>query len=94
MMTYGTEASRHYCCDGTGYTGIPGEICPVHYEQNGTLAFMPGASVTQSDEFALGPCGCVDYHMSDCPIRTGGTAVDEGDWYDDDSRAYDRDDWR
>lgn len=18
----------------------------------------------------LGPCGCVDYHMADCPIRT------------------------
>jgi hypothetical protein len=40
-----------------------------------------------SDEFdrpeRLGPCGCVDYHMADCPIRTGGAPVDESDWYDD-----------
>lgn len=21
---------------------------------------------------ALGACGCTDYHMSDCPTRTGG----------------------
>ncbi len=23
------------------------------------------------DEFKLGPCGCTDYHMADCPLRTG-----------------------
>ncbi len=22
------------------------------------------------DEFALGPCGCTDYHMADCPLLT------------------------
>jgi hypothetical protein len=21
-------------------------------------------------EDTLGPCGCVDYHMADCPLRT------------------------
>lgn len=26
-----------------------------------------------SDDETLGPCGCVDYHMSDCPTRTGGS---------------------
>ncbi len=24
------------------------------------------------DEFRLGPCGCTDYHMADCPLMTGG----------------------
>jgi len=28
-------------------------------------------------EDALGPCGCVDYHYSDCPLRTA--AVDKLD---------------
>ncbi len=23
------------------------------------------------DEWKLGSCGCVDYHMADCPTRTG-----------------------
>jgi hypothetical protein len=23
------------------------------------------------DDDVLGPCGCTDYHMSDCPTRTG-----------------------
>jgi len=22
------------------------------------------------EDFTLGPCGCTDYHMSDCPTRT------------------------
>lgn len=35
---------------------------------------------------ALGPCGCVDYHVADCDVVTGGQlepydADDEGDWY-------------
>lgn len=30
----------------------------------------------------LGACGCRDYHMADCPTRTG--AADAGrDWYDE-----------
>lgn len=36
----------------------------------------------------LGPCGCTDYHMSDCPTRTGGSVIftgdDQDDWYRDD----------
>lgn len=26
--------------------------------------------MTETNPDALGPCGCVDYHMSDCPLRT------------------------
>lgn len=30
---------------------------------------------TPTDEYGnwetLGPCGCTDYHMADCPLRTG-----------------------
>ena len=25
------------------------------------------------DDDTLGACGCVDYHMADCPTRTGGS---------------------
>lgn len=35
------------------------------------------------DPDALGPCGCIDYHMADCPLRTG--SIDS--YYQD----YDRD---
>jgi len=31
----------------------------------------------RSDSEILGPCGCVDYHYSDCPIRTA--AIDNLD---------------
>lgn len=24
----------------------------------------------QRNDDSLGPCGCVDYHMADCPLRT------------------------
>ena len=24
-----------------------------------------------TDSESLGPCGCTDYHMADCPTRTG-----------------------
>lgn len=33
---------------------------------------------------ALGSCGCVDYHMADCPTRTGYT-----DYYAQAERDYD-----
>lgn len=37
----------------------------------------------------LGPCGCTDYHMADCPTRTGyadamsAAEYDVDDWYGD-----------
>jgi hypothetical protein len=36
---------------------------------------------------SLGPCGCVDYHMADCPLLTdrgGEERPDGGDWWSDD----------
>jgi hypothetical protein len=44
----------------------------------------------------LGPCGCTDYHMADCPTRTGGQGMTEADawaWAErhaaDDGYGYD-----
>lgn len=48
-----------------------------------------------TDTDALGPCGCTDYHMSDCPTRTGGSSIFDDDPANDDSwfdREYDVDD--
>jgi hypothetical protein len=28
------------------------------------------AEVIESGEYPLGPCGCTDYHMADCPVLT------------------------
>ena len=44
-----------------------------------------GAFLRQEEEVddTLGPCGCVDYHMADCPTRTGyADSFDQDDWYD------------
>lgn len=27
------------------------------------------------DDETLGPCGCVDYHVADCPLRTADSDV-------------------
>lgn len=35
------------------------------------------------DPEALGPCGCVDYHMADCPIKTASFTSSYDDFYDD-----------
>ena len=37
----------------------------------------------EEEEYTLGSCGCTDYHMADCPTRTGGSDYDsrEDDWY-------------
>lgn len=34
------------------------------------------------DETSL-PCGCTDYHLADCPLRTGSYSPDPGDQSDD-----------
>lgn len=43
---------------------------------------------------ALGPCGCVDYHMADCPLVTGGedTGMSKDDYLDLYAGSY-PDDW-
>ena len=48
------------------------------------------------DDDTLGPCGCTDYHMSDCPTRTGYGVMEWGNDYDDDPdpyRGYSRGGW-
>ena len=36
---------------------------------------------TDDDDGSLGPCGCVDYHYADCPLRTGVNSYgDESDY--------------
>lgn len=49
------------------------------------------AMAMDRDDDTLGPCGCTDYHMADCPTRTGyaDAYVDAGDLAD---RYYDEDD--
>ena len=38
----------------------------------------------EPDDDTLGPCGCTDYHMADCPTRTDGwSTFDEYDERDD-----------
>lgn len=51
------------------------------------------ASMAEDDE-TLGPCGCTDYHMADCPTRTGyADALSATEWGNDVDRFYDRDQW-
>lgn len=33
------------------------------------------------EDDTLGPCGCTDYHLADCPTRTGGTGMTAEDAY-------------
>lgn len=35
----------------------------------------------EEDE-TLGSCGCVDYHMADCPIRTAHFDMELGSYWD------------
>lgn len=48
----------------------------------------------QREDDTLGPCGCVDYHMADCDLKTGGSVIftgdDPDDWYDRDLYYHDR----
>lgn len=49
------------------------------------------ARLLADDDGTLGPCGCTDYHMADCPIRTGARDAmyagedDQDRWYGDDA---------
>lgn len=38
----------------------------------------------EEDDGTLGPCGCVDYHVADCPTRTGSHDY----WSDHEFREY------
>ncbi len=36
--------------------------------------------IDNEEHETLGPCGCSDYHMSDCPIWTDDTEDEEEDY--------------
>ncbi len=40
----------------------------------------------------LGPCGCTDYHMADCPILTDRQTTDDPPEPDDDEHPFDEED--
>lgn len=48
----------------------------------------PDDEGTTAEDDTLGNCGCVDYHMSDCPLRTAAydsmNEPDPDDFYDRD----------
>lgn len=46
--------------------------------------FTPWSDADRDADFGetLGNCGCTDYHMADCPLRTGGSNMTTADWLD------------
>ena len=66
-------------------------LTPCICESNHVSTECPAHPTCQGEheDDTLGPCGCVDYHMADCPTRTSyadsyADAGDEADrWYND-----------
>lgn len=59
-------------CDGVlrAMLGPNAEILDV--DREGIIAGETiNPTLAELAEPRLGPCGCTDYHMADCPIRTG-----------------------
>jgi hypothetical protein len=56
------------------------------------LLFVPPIPDDDHDD-TLGPCGCVDYHMADCPTRTGGSNMTSADYLALWERRGSRDDY-
>ena len=52
------------------------EYVPSCYQRCLDCDKVVAASKPEPDDDVLGPCGCTDYHMNDCPTRTGGTSID------------------
>lgn len=40
----------------------------------------PDAPAVEEVDDTLGPCGCTDYHLADCPTRTGGAGMTSDDY--------------
>lgn len=61
--------------------------------------FTPWSDADHDADFreTLGNCGCTDYHMADCPLRTGDSGIDADTIYSMDADQFDaymdRDDW-
>jgi len=45
--------------------------------------------ISDEEHETLGPCGCSDYHMADCPIRDGSSGMTKADYLE----LYDTEDW-
>lgn len=70
----------------------PDPDAPPCTECGGGLAHYPECALMLAERNApdtLGPCGCTDYHMADCPTVTGPGTSDE-EWYGDDADAFAR----
>lgn len=48
---------------------IDGEHCGSFKNPAEAIAYANDEPFGNDDEFALGPCGCHDYHYADCPTR-------------------------
>ncbi len=49
------------------------------------MAILPPeimALIEDEDENYEWPCGCIDYHLADCPTRTGSDNSTKDDWLD------------
>jgi len=59
-------------------------------EIHSMMEFDFDSPTDESDDETLGPCGCTDYHMSDCPTRTDSHTFREYEPYpeDDDHDGY------
>jgi len=89
------------------FAGSPdnGHTCSMRNDGAGSAYYTSKATCPQctplsweerraQDDETLGPCGCTDYHMSDCPTRTGyADAMSATEWGNDIDRFYDREDW-
>lgn len=58
------------------------EVAVYYFCAEAVEEFVRGSLQPAEDDDTLGPCGCTDYHMADCPLRTGSS--DYGDWDDHD----------
>lgn len=67
-----------------GITGLHGGRLAFTADLVAVMEFDFDSSEPEQDE-SLGPCGCTDYHMADCPTRTDSFRPYEPfDFYDDD----------
>lgn len=51
----------------------------VESHPDDAVRFVP--PLPEPEPETLGACGCTDYHLADCPIRTGGAGMSAEDHY-------------
>ncbi len=56
--------------DKNGLHGIIDEVIADAFKYGYTQGRTDIPLTEDVDEFTLGPCGCTDYHMADCPLMT------------------------